>query len=71
MHDLIGQGSQFLIATHSPIVMAYPEATIYRFSEEGIRSVAYTDTETYKVTKAFFDRREQMLIELLGKNRGG
>jgi len=65
MHDLIGRGSQFLIATHSPIVMAYPEATIYRFSADGICSVAYTDTETFKVTKAFLDRREQMLTELL------
>jgi len=65
MHDLIGRGSQFLIATHSPIVMAYPDATIYRFSADGICSVAYADTETYKVTKAFLDRREQMLTELL------
>ena len=69
MHDLIARGSQFLIATHSPIVMAYPESTIYRFSVDGIASVAYEDTETFKVTKAFLDRREQMLAELLRPNR--
>lgn len=69
MHDLVGRGSQFLIATHSPIVMAYPDATIYRFSADAIRSIEYAETETYKVTKAFLERREQMLTELLRPNR--
>ncbi|HEY2841779.1 MAG TPA: AAA family ATPase [Pirellulales bacterium] len=64
MRRLIGEGSQFLIATHSPILMAYPGAWIYQFSQQGIRRVEYTETEHYKVTKSFLERREQMLDEL-------
>ena len=67
MHDLIGRGSQFIIATHSPIIMAYPDATIYLFGQDGIREVEYTETEHYKVTRRFLERREQMLKQLLGE----
>ena len=65
MHDLVRRGSQFIIATHSPIVMAYPDATIYHFTSEGIRTVEYTETEHYKTTRMFLERREAMLRELL------
>jgi predicted ATPase len=65
MHQLCGRGSQFIIATHSPIIMAYPESTIYHFSADGIRPVSYHETENYKVTKAFLTRTEPMLKELL------
>ena len=54
-------------ATHSPIIMAYPQALIYWFSEAGIRPVAYEETEHYKVTKAFLSRREKMLADLLSE----
>ncbi|OYW25047.1 MAG: AAA family ATPase [Planctomycetales bacterium 12-60-4] len=65
MHDLIQAGSQFIIATHSPILMAYPEAMIYQFSGEGIEQVAYEDTDHYQITQMFLMRRESMLRELL------
>lgn len=65
MHDLIEKDSQFLIATHSPILLAYPGATIYELSETGIEPVEYEDTEHYQVTRMFFDRREKMLHDLL------
>jgi predicted ATPase len=65
MHDLIESGSQFIIATHSPILMAYPDATIYQFSPTGIEQVAYEETEHYQITKMFLTRRESMLKELL------
>lgn len=67
MHDLLQRDSQFIIATHSPIVLAYPGATIYEFTREGIRQVGYEDTEHYKVTRAFLTRREPMLRQLLGE----
>jgi predicted ATPase len=51
IHDLVSQGSQFLIATHSPILMAYPGATIYACAETGINRVAYEDTEHYRITR--------------------
>ena len=68
IHDLVGLDSQFLIATHSPILMAYPNATIYQLSDEGIRKVQYTDTEYYAVTKAFLNKHEDMLRTLMEKD---
>ncbi len=65
MHELVKQDSQFIVATHSPIIMAYPEATIYQLSEDGIRSVKYTETEHYAVTRRFLNMHERMLKELL------
>ncbi len=66
MHQHAQAGSQFIIATHSPIIMAYPNAIIYQFSDQGIAPVEYTDTEHYKVTNMFLTRREKMLADLMG-----
>lgn len=66
IHDLVRAGSQFLIATHSPILMAYPGATILLL-EDGIREVAYEDTEHYTVTRDFFNHRAAMLRELFAE----
>lgn len=65
MYRLIKNGSQFVIATHSPIILAFPHSTILRFDDAGITPVEYTDTEHFRVTKAFLDRREKMLAELM------
>jgi len=48
IHDLIEEGSQFIIATHSPILMAYPDACIYQCNKEGISQIAYQDTEHFQ-----------------------
>ena len=66
MHDLIAKDSQFIIATHSPILMAYPDAQIYQISKSGIDPIAYEDTEHFQVTKTFLNRHEQMLEQLFG-----
>lgn len=65
MHHLVEQQSQFLIATHSPILMAYPEARILELTAEGIKQVAYTETEHYAVTREFLNNPERMLSILL------
>lgn len=65
LHDLVRRGSQLIIATHSPLIMAYPNAIIYLLADDGIRQVAYEETEHYKVTRAFLTRREKMLAELM------
>jgi predicted ATPase len=65
MHGLVEKGSQFIIATHSPILLGYPEATIYLLTEGAIAAVAYTETEHYLVTKSFLDNPEGMVRELL------
>jgi predicted ATPase len=49
IHDLIREGSQFIIATHSPILMAYPDSAIYMCSAERIASIEYENTEHYQV----------------------
>lgn len=65
IHQLANQNSQFIIATHSPIIMAYPNATIYHLSDTGIQQVAYTDTEHYVISKAFLNDPQKMLDQLL------
>jgi predicted ATPase len=65
MHELIQRDAQFIIATHSPIIMAYPDATIYEFSQDGLRRVEYQKTEHYRVTRAFLSRPERVLRHLL------
>lgn len=65
MHQLVTDQSQFIIATHSPIIMAYPNAQILLIDEEGIHSVDYTETEHYRVTKDFLNRHERLLKELI------
>jgi len=60
----VKQGSQFIIVTHSPIILAYPDSVIYQFSENGITQTAYEDTETYSVMKAFMDSPQRMLRNL-------
>jgi len=61
MHDLVLDQSQFIIATHSPILMAYPDACIYQCSSEGVSQIAYEDTEHFQVTRNFLADPERML----------
>lgn len=61
MNDLVGKESQFIIATHSPILLAYPQAIIYELSETGITQVDYQDTQHYKLTKMFLDNPQRMI----------
>lgn len=65
IHDLINDDSQFIIATHSPILMAYPDSWIYSCSPSGLSRVAYRDTEHYQVTHDFLSNPERMLRVLL------
>jgi predicted ATPase len=65
MHDLIKLKSQFIIATHSPILLAYPDAWIYQVSPTGLKRVAYENTEHYEVTRNFLNRHKAMVAQLL------
>lgn len=65
MHDLCKQtNTQFIIATHSPILLAYPNATIYSCDSEKLSSVEYTDTKHYQITKQFLDNPTRYLNHL-------
>lgn len=65
IHQLVEDDSQFIIATHSPILLAYPNAKILQFSDEGIFEVAYEDTEHYAITRDFLNHYERRLERLL------
>jgi predicted ATPase len=64
MHDLVGDFSQFIIATHSPLIMAYPDAWIYHFGPEGIQRIDYEETEHYLITRRFLQDRHTMMKRL-------
>jgi predicted ATPase len=61
MHELVKKDSQFIIATHSPILMAYPGAQVIELTEDGIKTVPYRETEHYTLTKEFLNNPERML----------
>ncbi|GAB3061402.1 AAA family ATPase [Virgibacillus ainsalahensis] len=64
IHELVEQGSQFIISTHSPIIMAYPDAKIMQLTEEGMNETKLEDTDHYTVMKQFFEDKERLLHHL-------
>ena len=64
LKELTDCGSQCVIATHSPILMAFPESTIYCFSQDGICLQKYEETDQFCVTRDFLNRYPQMLEQL-------
>jgi predicted ATPase len=64
MRELAIDGAQFLIATHSPILLAYPGALIYELAPEGFVPTAYAETEHYRLTRAFLQDPEAFLHRL-------
>jgi predicted ATPase len=67
LHRHVRDGAQFVIASHSPIVLAYPDAWIYQFGDEGIRRTEYEETEHYRVYRDFLQNRALSLRVLLGE----
>ncbi|WP_145320092.1 AAA family ATPase [Paenibacillus xylanexedens] len=63
LHDLSGT-SQFIIATHSPILLGYPGAEILSFDDSHIQEVTYEETDHYQITRSFLENRDRMLNEL-------
>ncbi|HYP07066.1 MAG TPA: AAA family ATPase, partial [Bryobacteraceae bacterium] len=70
LHELVKMDSQFVIATHSPILLAYPHARILSLDEHGFSETAYRETEHFRVTRRFFDNPEQTLARYLGEEAG-
>ena len=64
IRELERQGSQFIISTHSPILMAYPGAEVLYLTKTGIRSVSYRETEHYQLSRRFLENPERMLQQL-------
>lgn len=65
MHRMVEQKAQFIIATHSPLIMAYPDATIFRFEQGRIDAAGYDELEHVWLTKSFLNNPAQWLNNLL------
>lgn len=63
--NLVDNNSQFIISTHSPILMTFPDAEVIEITQEEIKSVDYKETEHFLITKRFMDSPEQMIKNLL------
>jgi predicted ATPase len=67
MYELAGSGEgQFIVATHSPILMAYPGAEILSFDGGELRRVQYEETDHYRITRDFLNAPERFLRHLMG-----
>lgn len=64
MHQLVEQDSQFIIVTHSPIIMAYPNSIIYEI-KDGFKVVRYEEIEHYQIMKTFLNNTQKMLNILM------
>lgn len=64
IHVLVAQGSQFVIATHSPILLRFPDAVIYELDGRGIHRIDYEDTDAYRLTRSFLDEPARFLHHL-------
>jgi predicted ATPase len=65
MHELVQEHCQFVVATHSPILLGYPEASILELSEDGVREIAYDEAPQVELTRAFLDDPRRFLRHLL------
>ena len=66
IRDAVDTGSQFVIATHSPILMAIPTATIFSFDEPPVRQVDYEDLESVALVRDFLQAPERYLRRIWG-----
>ncbi len=71
MDQLVSLNSQFIVCTHSPILMAFPGAVTLEFSDSGIRPVNYRETDHFMITKQFMTRPDHMIRMLFASGSGG
>jgi predicted ATPase len=72
MHELVEEErSQFIIATHSPILMAYPGALLYQLRDDGLQRIRYEDTEHYTITRDFLNSPERFFKTLFARGDDG
>ena len=70
LHQLAEEGCQFIIATHSPLLLAYPHSRIYQLDETGIRAISYEESAPFQLTRRFLNDYRRMTAELLDGPRG-
>lgn len=64
IHQLVEDASQFVIATHSPILLSYPQARIIQFDASGVREVTFEETDPFVITRDFLNNYPQRLAQL-------
>lgn len=64
------KGAQFIVASHSPILLGAPEAAILNFDERGVHPCTYEETGSYQLTRLFLDGRNRLLEQLLQEDEG-
>lgn len=69
IHRLARQGAQFIIVSHSPLLLGIPGAEILSFDEGKLHPVTYEETDSYQVTEMFINNREQLLKRLLDEEK--
>ena len=67
MDELVREDCQFIISTHSPMLLCFPDAEVYEIRENGIRSVRFQDTDHYRTTVRFLQNPESAVEEILGR----
>lgn len=65
IHELVNENCQFIISTHSPILMSYPHAKILELTESGLQETKVEDTEHFQIMQRFFEDKNRMLYHLL------
>lgn len=65
IHDLVNENCQFIISTHSPILMSYPNSIIYEIKNGRLKKTKLEDTEHYQITKSFLENKNKFLDILL------
>ena len=68
--NMVAQDAQFIIATHSPLLLAFPAALIYSFDSIPVRAVAYEDLDHVRITRDFLNAPERYLSQILEKEPG-
>ncbi|SIT89245.1 AAA family ATPase [Edaphobacillus lindanitolerans] len=66
LNDMVAQGAQFLISTHSPILMAYPDADLYEIRDGRLEAASFEEIEHVRMTKDFLDAPDRFLRHLFG-----
>ena len=69
MDELLSLDSQFIISTHSPMLLACPGAEVYQIRAEGIESVRFQDTDHYRTSVRFLQNPESAVEEILGRDK--
>lgn len=65
MDNLVKKNSQFIIATHSPILLSFPDSDIFELSNLGIVKTTFKECELYKLYREFINNHERLIMNLL------